>query len=84
LRVITHRLPDFDALASIFLTVRLLETGRVDPGMETIAAYTRMVDSASLPGEVDLAATLIPSFGPCSPEREGTKPLLTGSESPKD
>jgi len=57
LHVITHRLPDFDALASIFLTVRLLETGRVDPGMESIAAYTRMVDSASLPREVDLAAT---------------------------
>ncbi len=57
LRVITHRLPDFDALASIFLTVRLLQTGRVDPGMETIAAYTRMVDSASLPRELDLAAT---------------------------
>jgi len=57
LRIITHRLPDFDALASIFLTVRLLETGRVDPAMEALAAYTRVVDSASLPSEVDLAAT---------------------------
>jgi hypothetical protein len=57
LRVITHRLPDFDSIASIYLTVRLLETSRVDQGMETIAAYTKMVDSASLPRELDLAAT---------------------------
>jgi len=57
LRIITHRLPDFDALASIFLTVRLLETGRVDRAMEAMAAYTKMVDSASLPSELNLAAT---------------------------
>jgi hypothetical protein len=57
LRVITHRLPDFDAIASIYLAVRLIETGRVDPGMETIASYTKLVDSASLPREIDLAAT---------------------------
>jgi hypothetical protein len=57
LRIITHRLPDFDAIASVYLTVRILETGRVDPGMETVAAYTKMVDSASLPKELDLVAT---------------------------
>ncbi|MGB7294113.1 MAG: hypothetical protein WBC70_00860 [Candidatus Aminicenantales bacterium] len=57
LRVITHRLPDFDSLASIFLTLRLLEKGTVDSSMHTIARYTRLVDSASLPGEIDLSAT---------------------------
>jgi hypothetical protein len=57
LTFITHRLPDFDALASIFLTLKLLETGRVDPAMERIAAYAKMVDSAALPNSLDLAAT---------------------------
>jgi len=57
LRIITHRLPDFDALASIFLTLKLLEKGAVDPSMQKIARYTRLVDSASLPGEIELSAT---------------------------
>lgn len=57
LRIITHRLPDFDSLASIFLTLKLLEKGAVDPSMLQIARYTRLVDSASLPGEVELSAT---------------------------
>ncbi len=57
LRLITHRLPDFDALSSIFLTLKLLEIGRVDPAMQTIASYAKMVDSASLPKNIDLAAT---------------------------
>lgn len=57
LTFITHRLPDFDALASIFLSSRLLETGRVDPAMERLAAYAQLVDSAALPGSLDLAAT---------------------------
>jgi hypothetical protein len=57
LTFITHRLPDFDALASIFLTLKLLETGRVDPAMERIAAYAKMVDSAALPNSLDLTAT---------------------------
>jgi len=57
LRIITHRLPDFDSLASIFLTLKLLETGQVDPSLQKIARYTRMVDSASLPKEIELSAT---------------------------
>lgn len=57
LTFITHRLPDFDALASIFLVLKLLETGRVDPAMEKVAAYAKMVDSAALPNSLDLAAT---------------------------
>ncbi|MFZ2053265.1 MAG: hypothetical protein WAU81_03615 [Candidatus Aminicenantales bacterium] len=57
LRIITHRLPDFDALASVFLTLKLLEKGAVDLSMLKIARYTRQVDSASLPGEIDLSAT---------------------------
>jgi hypothetical protein len=57
LRVVTHRLPDFDSLASIFLTLRLLETGELDRAMEILAGYTRLVDSASLPKEIDLSAT---------------------------
>ncbi len=55
--IITHRLPDFDALASIFLAIRLLETARVDASMERIAAYTNLVDSASLPKVIDLSGT---------------------------
>jgi len=57
LRLITHRLPDFDALSSIFLTLKLLEIGRVDAAMQKIASYAKMVDSASLPKNIDLAAT---------------------------
>jgi hypothetical protein len=57
LRVVTHRLPDFDALSSIFLALKLLELGSVDASMEKIGAYAKMVDSASLPREIDLTAT---------------------------
>ncbi len=55
--LITHRLPDFDALSSIFLTLKLLEIGKVDASMQTIARYAKIVDSASLPKNIDLAAT---------------------------
>ena len=57
LRIITHRLPDFDAVSSIFLALKLIETGQVDPIMEKIAHYTKMVDSASLPKTLDLSST---------------------------
>jgi hypothetical protein len=57
LRIITHRLPDFDSLASIFLTLKLLEKEAVDLSMQKIARYTRQVDSACLPEKIDLAAT---------------------------
>ncbi|MCX7974852.1 MAG: hypothetical protein N3B16_10200 [Candidatus Aminicenantes bacterium] len=57
IKIITHRLPDFDAVASIFICLKLLETGQVDPYLEEIAVYTRMVDSASLPKSLDLTAT---------------------------
>jgi hypothetical protein len=57
LRLITHRLPDFDSLSSIFLTLKLLEIGKVDAAMQKIARYAKMVDSASLPKNIDLAAT---------------------------
>jgi hypothetical protein len=57
LKIITHRLPDFDALSSIFLAIRLLITGRVDLHMEKISSYARLVDSASLPKKIDLTST---------------------------
>lgn len=57
LRIITHRLPDFDAVASIFLALKLIETGQLDPFMDKIAQYTKMVDSASLPKTLELSAT---------------------------
>ena len=57
LDIITHRRPDFDAVASIFLALRLVQTGRIDPSMEKIAGYTKMVDSASLPKNWDLPST---------------------------
>jgi hypothetical protein len=55
--ITTHRLPDFDALAASFLALKLLELGGVNASMEKIGAYARLVDSASLPGDIDLAAT---------------------------
>jgi hypothetical protein len=55
--IITHLRPDFDAVSSIFLTLKLLETGQVDSAMQKIAAYTKMVDSASLPKEWELPST---------------------------
>ncbi len=57
LRIITHRLPDFDAVSSIFLALKLIEIGIVDPAMAQMADYTKMVDSASLPKNIDLAST---------------------------
>ncbi len=57
LQVITHRLPDFDAISSIFLTLKLIEKRAIDYSMEKIALYARMVDSASLPKEIDLSST---------------------------
>ncbi len=56
-RIITHRLPDFDALSSGFLALKLIETRRVDAFMEKIGAYAKLADSASLPENIDLAAT---------------------------
>lgn len=56
-QIITHRFPDFDAISSIFLTLKLIEKGRVDPHLEKIGRYTRLVDSASLPKEIDLSST---------------------------
>jgi len=57
LHIITHRRPDFDAIASIFLVLKLLETGEVDPVMKKIGSYTKMVDSASIPKGWDLPST---------------------------
>lgn len=57
LSIITHRFPDFDALSSIFLALKLLEKGAVDSAMEKIAGYAKMVDSALLPKEIDLSST---------------------------
>lgn len=57
LNIITHRLPDFDAVSSIFLVLKLIEAGQIDPAMAEIAKYTKMVDSANLPKEWDLAST---------------------------
>jgi len=56
-QIITHHRPDFDAVSSIFLALKLLKTGKIDPLMEKISAYTKMVDSASLPKEWDLPST---------------------------
>lgn len=57
LLIITHRLPDFDALASIFISLKLLETGRTESSLEALSAYTKQVDSASLPKEIELPAS---------------------------
>lgn len=57
LRIVTHRLPDFDSVSSIFLALKLLEKGALDPAMGRIAAYAKMVDSASLPKDIDLTST---------------------------
>lgn len=57
LNIITHHRPDFDAVASIFLVLRLIQTGRIDPSMEKIAGFAKMVDSASLPKNWDLPPT---------------------------
>ncbi len=57
LTIITHRLPDFDAVSSIFLSLKLLELRRVDRAMQDIAAYTRLADSATIPKKVELSST---------------------------
>jgi hypothetical protein len=57
LKIITHRLPDFDAVSSVFLALKLLEKGKFDSSMAKIAQYTKMVDSAFLPKEIDLSST---------------------------
>lgn len=55
--LITHRLPDFDAVSAIFLSLKLLELRKVDAAMRKIADYARMVDSATIPKNVELSAT---------------------------
>ncbi|MDD8026899.1 MAG: hypothetical protein PHI34_10310 [Acidobacteriota bacterium] len=57
LTFVTHRFPDFDALAAIFLAQRLIEQGEIDPAMRTLAAYAQIVDTSSLPPALDLTAT---------------------------
>ncbi len=57
LTFVTHRLPDFDALASIFLARRLIEQGGIDEAMRSLAAYALIVDTSTLPRDLDLAAT---------------------------
>ncbi len=55
--IITHRLPDFDSISSVFLALKLIETGEVDTHMENMARYVKMVDSATLPKNIDLTST---------------------------
>jgi hypothetical protein len=55
--IITHRLPDFDSISSVFLALKLIETGEVDTHMENMARYVKMVDSATLPKSIDLTST---------------------------
>jgi hypothetical protein len=74
LTIVTHRLPDFDALAAIFLALKLLESGGVDAAMAKIGAYAKMVDSASLPRTTDLGGT------PYAVLRS----LFAGSKKPED
>jgi hypothetical protein len=57
LTIVTHRLPDFDSLAAIYISLKILETGQVDDGLREIAAYAKLVDSAALPKTLDLAGT---------------------------
>ena len=57
LRIVTHRLPDFDSISSIFLALKLIETGKINPSMDKIAQYARMVDSSALPKDIDLTCT---------------------------
>ena len=57
LRIVTHRLPDFDSICSIFLALKLIETGKINSSMEKLAHYTKMVDSSALPKEIDLTCT---------------------------
>jgi hypothetical protein len=57
LKIVTHRRPDFDAVASIFLVYKLLEKGEIDPAMEKISWYAKMVDSASIPKDWILPIT---------------------------
>ncbi len=55
--IITHKYPDFDAIASSYLTKRLLETEKIDSSMREIAEYAKIVDSASLPLNIPLENT---------------------------
>jgi len=57
LRIVTHRIPDFDSISSIFLSLKLIETGKFNPSMDKIAQYARMVDSSALPKDIDLTCT---------------------------
>ncbi len=57
LKIITHRLPDFDAVASIFLVLKLLELREIDSFMIKIAKYTKMADSACIPKNIELSYT---------------------------
>jgi hypothetical protein len=57
LTIITHRLPDFDSVGAIFLTLKLLEKRTVDQAMVSLAEYARMADSATIPKNIELSET---------------------------
>lgn len=55
--LVTHKSPDFDAVAASYLSLRLLEEGKVTLGMRKLGGYAKIVDSASLPRTVSLVDT---------------------------
>ncbi len=57
LEIVTHRLPDFDAVSAIFLALRLIASRRLDEPMRRLGAYAKLADSGSLPKDIELCAT---------------------------
>jgi serine/threonine-protein kinase len=47
-RVVVHKFPDLDAVASAFLAAHYLATGEFPPGADHLAAYVDLVDQGTL------------------------------------
>ena len=55
--IVTHVAPDFDAMVSSWLAVRLVEDGDFPPEAEALVAYAAMVDQGRYPVDLDRPET---------------------------
>ncbi len=56
-KIITHKYPDFDAVSSSYLALKLLEYGKVTDFMRELSSYAKLVDSSRIPKNYTLSGT---------------------------
>ncbi len=56
-KIVTHKYPDFDAVSSSYLTVKIVEKREITPFMRELANYAKLVDSSQIPKNYTLSGT---------------------------